>query len=161
MALITYSDKSAMNVNSDVPAVNKVQAADMNEIKTVVNTNYNEFSNIADYVTEIGNNGTWSWRKWNSGWVELFTYHQYSGLNITSSSAGTYYGGEQTINLPFRLVEFYHSHAEETATRSSGVYVYDVSLANNNTQVKTQFRAHASSSNASCGVKFYILGTYK
>ena len=37
MALITYADKSTMNENASVPAVNKVQASDMNEIKNVVN----------------------------------------------------------------------------------------------------------------------------
>ena len=39
MALITYADKSTMNANANVPAVNKVQASDMNEIKSVVNLN--------------------------------------------------------------------------------------------------------------------------
>lgn len=43
MAQITYQNKSAINVNADVAAVNKVSADDMNEIKTVVNNNYNEF----------------------------------------------------------------------------------------------------------------------
>lgn len=42
MALITYQDKSATNVNADVADVNKVKAEDMNEIKSVVNANYNE-----------------------------------------------------------------------------------------------------------------------
>ena len=39
MALITYANKSTMNANASVPATNKVQASDMNEIKTVVNGN--------------------------------------------------------------------------------------------------------------------------
>lgn len=51
MALITYADKSTMNANASVPAVNKCQASDMNEIKTVVNTNYNE---VQPYVTDTG-----------------------------------------------------------------------------------------------------------
>lgn len=36
---ITYSNKSYINQNADIPAANKVQDTDMNEIKTVVNTN--------------------------------------------------------------------------------------------------------------------------
>lgn len=36
---ITYGNKSAVNTNSSVPAANKVQDSDMNEIKTVVNAN--------------------------------------------------------------------------------------------------------------------------
>lgn len=39
MQKITYAAKSYINENASVPAANKVQAADMNEIKTVVNAN--------------------------------------------------------------------------------------------------------------------------
>lgn len=49
MALITYTDKSTMNENSSIPITNKCRASDMNEIKSVVNTNYNElYSAIND-----------------------------------------------------------------------------------------------------------------
>lgn len=36
---ITYGDKSYLNQNADIPATNKVQDTDMNEIKAVVNNN--------------------------------------------------------------------------------------------------------------------------
>lgn len=39
MAKITYTDKVALNVNSEVADINKCNASDLNEIKTVVNTN--------------------------------------------------------------------------------------------------------------------------
>lgn len=39
MAQITYADKTAINVDPNVPDVNKCKADDMNEIKSVVNTN--------------------------------------------------------------------------------------------------------------------------
>lgn len=39
MAQITYTDKVALNVNTDIPDINKVNASDMNEIKQVVNEN--------------------------------------------------------------------------------------------------------------------------
>lgn len=42
MALITYQNKVASNTNSGVADINKVKAEDMNEIKSVVNTNYND-----------------------------------------------------------------------------------------------------------------------
>lgn len=38
---ITYGDKSYLNQNADIPATNKVQDTDMNEIKAVVNNNAN------------------------------------------------------------------------------------------------------------------------
>lgn len=37
MAKITYTDKVALNENSSIADINKVNASDMNEIKTVVN----------------------------------------------------------------------------------------------------------------------------
>lgn len=48
MAQITYADKSTMNTNSGIPATNKCQASDMNEIKSVVNSNYTELRNAID-----------------------------------------------------------------------------------------------------------------
>lgn len=41
---ITYANKVAINQNADIPATNKVQDIDMNEIKSVVNNNANEFT---------------------------------------------------------------------------------------------------------------------
>jgi hypothetical protein len=43
---ITYEDKQYLNQNADIPATNKVQDIDMNEIKRVVNNNANEVENI-------------------------------------------------------------------------------------------------------------------
>ena len=51
MAQITYADKSTMNENSSIPATNKCQASDMNEIKSVVNENYNEVGDITTLTT--------------------------------------------------------------------------------------------------------------
>ena len=51
MALITYDNKAFLNENSSVPDINKVKDTDMNEIKTVVNGNYNEVGNITGLNT--------------------------------------------------------------------------------------------------------------
>ena len=61
---ISYSDKTALNSNSGVADANKVNATDMNEIKSVVNNNASETSkatNSTVYVTtRVGNQvGTW------------------------------------------------------------------------------------------------------
>lgn len=50
---ITYSDKSYINENASVAATNKVQATDMNEIKTVVNNNASELSTLKSGVTDL------------------------------------------------------------------------------------------------------------
>lgn len=63
MAKITYDDKSYLNQNGSVPNANKVCDTDMNEIKSVVNTNYDEMIDELYYkaneIVEVGvENGT-------------------------------------------------------------------------------------------------------
>ena len=48
---ITYTDKEYLDINSDVPDKNKVTDDDLNEIKNVVNTNYDEAGNISNLDT--------------------------------------------------------------------------------------------------------------
>lgn len=55
MAQITYADKSTMNENSSIPATNKCQASDMNEIKSVVNGNYTELLNAINETSGLLN----------------------------------------------------------------------------------------------------------
>ena len=50
LSTITYSNKSDINSNSSVQAINKVQASDMNEIKTVVNAGINQINNLTGKV---------------------------------------------------------------------------------------------------------------
>lgn len=52
---ITYQNKEYLNQNPSIPAINKVTDDDMNEIKTVVNTNdidtQNAINHINEYIT--------------------------------------------------------------------------------------------------------------
>lgn len=57
MAQITYADKSAINENPGVADTNKVNATDMNEIKSVVNTNDTSFVSATTYSTTETNTG--------------------------------------------------------------------------------------------------------
>lgn len=63
---ITYEDKQYLNQNADIPATNKVQDIDMNEIKSIVNNNANELNNLF-----IGNlystNETNTYKIWING----------------------------------------------------------------------------------------------
>lgn len=51
MSKITFDDKVTLNENTSISAVNKCQASDMNEIKTVVNANYDETTNFMTNYT--------------------------------------------------------------------------------------------------------------
>lgn len=58
ISTITYSDKSDINVNSSVPSTNKVQATDMNEIKSVVNNNADVTSGLKGTILWTNPNPT-------------------------------------------------------------------------------------------------------
>ena len=58
MAKITYEDKVALNVNSDIADVNKCNATDLNEIKNVVNTNDDNTTNNSNAIGNLSNLNT-------------------------------------------------------------------------------------------------------
>lgn len=66
---ITYDNKVAINENPNIPDVNKVKDDDMNEIKSVVNNNAAELSNLETSVTNLG---TYSTSEVNTGkkWID-------------------------------------------------------------------------------------------
>ena len=82
MAQITYQDKSAVNVNNDVADVNKVNATDMNEIKSVVNTNATALDNL---TTQVNNKNILT-IKLNSNYTiaQTNTLYQITGWEIDS-----------------------------------------------------------------------------
>ena len=57
---ITYGDKSYLNQNADIPATNKVQDIDMNEIKSVVNNNASETSSNTTNISNITGQVLWT-----------------------------------------------------------------------------------------------------
>jgi hypothetical protein len=60
MPMISYADKVAVNVNAGVPAINKIEAGDMNEIKTALN-------NYVQTGWYTGNTGTtYTYVSWNA-----------------------------------------------------------------------------------------------
>ena len=58
MALITYQNKVTMNENPSISAINKVQASDMNEIKDVVNGNWDEIAKTLGTIADISGSFT-------------------------------------------------------------------------------------------------------
>lgn len=82
---ITYDDKQYLNQNSEIADVNKINDTDMNEIKTVVNNNATELTNVINaevYSTnEVKTNKVWIdgkpiYRKVltgtkNAGWTDI------------------------------------------------------------------------------------------
>lgn len=58
MSKITYEDKVALNVNSDIADINKVNDSDMNEIKNVVNTNDDNTTNNSNAIGNLSSLNT-------------------------------------------------------------------------------------------------------
>lgn len=48
---ITYDDKQYLNQNSNIPDINKINDTDMNMIKSVVNNNATELTNLINNLT--------------------------------------------------------------------------------------------------------------
>lgn len=59
MAQITYTNKVALNENPEIADINKVTDDDMNEIKSVVNTNYNNTIQITNTQPSDNDNKIW------------------------------------------------------------------------------------------------------
>ena len=59
MAQITYTNKVALNENPEIADINKVKDSDMNEIKQVVNDNYNNTIQITDTEPTDSDNKLW------------------------------------------------------------------------------------------------------
>ena len=71
MSKITYENKVALNVNSDIADINKVNASDLNEIKNAVNTNDDNMgllsnlnttnkSSVVNAINEVNNKFNYS-----------------------------------------------------------------------------------------------------
>ena len=119
----------------------------------------------ADYITDYGTDGNWRYRKYNSGWAECWGNFAFTGITVTTSSAGTYYNastGKKSQSLPSGLFTSVHSaNAHDgQGTHSSGVYVYDVGGLST-TAVDLNFRAHASTSNGNAPAYIHVYGSWK
>lgn len=53
VSYITFEDKSYINENASIAATNKIEAANVNDIKAVVNTNADELSRAIINVTDL------------------------------------------------------------------------------------------------------------
>lgn len=113
---------------------------------------------ISSSYTDGTANG-WDYRKYANGTFEAWRRDQLTGLTMTSSSYGTYYGDNayKDFSSPFTCtVKF--ATATPTGSMGSGVFVYCINPITGG--IRVEFRAHASISGANCGIYTYIKGTW-
>lgn len=118
MAKITFEDKVALNVNSDIADVNKCNATDLNEIKNVVNANDDIVGDLAQLntteksnlvgainsVVESGSNENGNWIKYADG--TMIITQKYTDTKNTTVAMGTLkrVGIKAPPNFPIQFI---------------------------------------------------------
>lgn len=133
MAQITYDDKVYLNENASVPAINKVQDIDMNEIKSVIN-GINDGTDVVDnlVVGSVRTKNMFDTNNVFNGFINTsntsLTYEtdgkRYSGYvkvepsttYIVSKSAGHSFRIATTTNYPTNNTTYNYTEADHTAT---------------------------------------------
>lgn len=134
MAKITYENKVALNVNSDIADVNKCNATDLNEIKNVVNENddnttnnsnaienlsnlnttnknnlvgaINEVNTLLGNIVESGSNDNGTWIKWADGTMVIRQSKVHSSSTINTTDGNIYRGNLGTMpDFPVEFIE--------------------------------------------------------
>lgn len=80
-------------------------AATKSYVEDVVNNFVPTTPEPADYIVEVGSDGIWSWRKWNSGYLELDgkkPLHTESNMLVSGS---IYYAETGSWDFPFTLAD--------------------------------------------------------
>lgn len=102
MAQITYTNKETLNSQPSIADKNKVTSSDMNEIKSVVNTNYGEVgditnlnttdkSSVVNAINELKGGEIYSTSevKTNKIWIDNKPIYR-AYINFAHTSTGTY-----------------------------------------------------------------------
>lgn len=97
MALITYNDKTALNVNPSIADINKVKASDMNEIKSVVNENAASLVPTGSIMQFAGNQAPAGWIICDGSTISRTTYAELFSIIGTTFGSGD---GSTTFNIP-------------------------------------------------------------
>lgn len=138
MALITYEDKEFLNKNEEIADNRKVNDTDLNEIKQVVNENYDEFS---EYTSGVCIKKLWSGNVTeNNQTIELDEdYTNYDALivclRIDAGNQGFFRMNTQFI--PIDLINLADNNLTMYIPISVGGTVMLTYIISNNNQVTT------------------------
>ena len=105
MSKITYADKVALNTNTEIPAQNKVEDTDMNQIKNVVNANDDIQLNLL------------------AGWITItdtWTYASPTTINVPSGATLNYNKGGKLKIIQNTTKYFYIIKVEDNLLTITG-----------------------------------------
>ena len=133
MAKRTYENKVALNANSDIADINKVNASDLNEIKNVVNENDDNMGLLSNLTTpnknnlvgainsvvESGSNTNGDYIKYSDGTMICTKKVSFVGLQFTNAWGSVYESppvelgdyAQEFVDIPLMFVSCAYSTA--------------------------------------------------
>ena len=116
--------------------------------------------NIADYVVETGYASPWTYRKWNSGRIELFSVVSYSFEGKTPSTVGAMYRWTQAIPIPQGLLKGkpYYAFGTTNVPGFVDIPIWSSSATSLNVGITTILKY---GTNNGCDSYFYLFGYWK
>ena len=156
MSKITYADKISL-VTSPLPDENKVTDNDMNEIKSVVNTN----ADTLDLVAETGSNTNGTYIKFPSGVMICTKKVSLTGINIDTTIGNLY----RSVNITLgNFAQIFASTPVCTITISSNPAIWgwigEHTSLSASSPGAIQIHAPTSVTNKSCTIEIIAIGTY-
>lgn len=111
-----------------------------------------------DYIAEQGTSGIWTYRKWNSGKIELWTNSYQFTVTFTKSSIGIYYATENNIPVPLvKNIEF----ASGDCTKWHYVNWASVTCNDGKNLGIRYYGLNANGGGNTIPFSFYVIGTWK
>ena len=111
-----------------------------------------------DYIVEQGTSGIWTYRKWNSGKIELWTNSYQFTVTFTKSSIGIYYATENNIPVPLvKNIEF----ASGDCTKWHYVNWASVTCNDGKNLGIRYYGLNANGGGSTIPFSFYVIGTWK
>ena len=109
---------------------------------------------INDYVVGQGTSGDWTYRKWNSGAVELWCNKTVSVASSTSATGSLYYSSMLTIAVPFPITN-------AVITGSTNNYRYLANLQHQNASISLNIVSPIAISTTTQPVQIIVYGKWK
>lgn len=113
--------------------------------------------NAVDYIVEQGISGIWTYRKWNSGIAECWSYGSNKTLAVSSAYGNGYYGATQTLTFPSGL---FNSAPNSAITLLGGDGLWAGISSNSSTSV-TYYPYAIASGNHTFAEAVTAIGTWK
>lgn len=169
----SLSQYGTTKLSTSIKSISKTLAATPYAVKTALDEAKKYADSVvtgADYVTDQGSNGFWTWRKWASGIAELWAVSGIDQLQISSAWGSMYYGTWMNLasNVEARVYPFaFVSTPSVSASYSGGssdAWLISVFKASDDPLTSAPAYALARPTSATIikpRISYYVIGKYK